>query len=63
MEIPLAQLTRELGAYFVAVWLGAVLLAGIVASLCALWARLSSHTASRAAGAQGLRVDPLPPQP
>lgn len=62
MEIPLAQLTRELGAYFVAVWLGALLLAGAVAGLAALWKRLSSATASRAAGGRGLLVA-NPPQP
>lgn len=63
MEIPLTHLTRELGAYFIAVWLGALLLGGAVASLGALWTRLSSRTTRRAADAHGLRVAPLPPQP
>ncbi len=62
MDIPLAQLTRELGAYFVAVWLGALLFAGAVAGLAALWKRLFSANASRAAGVRGVLLAP-PPQP
>lgn len=59
MEIPPVLLTREIGAYFIAVWVGALLMAGAVAGIAGLWARLSARTADTA---RELRVAPNSPQ-